>query len=305
MIKSVFRKLYAWVESFMSMLPNIIVAGIVVLLFLGLSKLAAHLVSRAMAKFDVHDSARGLVLAFVRFTVVMAGVVVALGVMHLDRALASILAGAGIVGLALGFAFQDLAANLISGVGLAVHKRLPFQINDIIDTNDVLGIVTAINLRTTMIQTFDGKTVILPNKAIFQNQLTNYSYTGRLRVEIECGVSYGEDLSRVTQVATKALEDLGLRDKSLQVFVYFEGYGDSAIKFRAMFWIRYQKHADFLRARHEAVLAIKSAFNDAGITIPFPIRTLDFGIKGGERLASVLDETRSRPRRANRPSHQL
>jgi small conductance mechanosensitive channel len=68
---------------------------------------------------------------------------------------------------------------------------------------------------------------------------------------------------------------------------YYEEFGDSSINFIAQFWIAYGKEADFLRARSEAVLRIKKAYDTNGITIPFPIRTLDFGIKGGKTLAEM------------------
>ena len=291
LIKPVLKKLQAWGEGLISMLPNVIVAGLVLVFFWFVAKGVSKVASRAMHKMHVHDAARSLILTFIRIAVMFAGTMVALGVLNLDRALASILAGAGIVGLALGFAFQDLAANLISGIGLAIHKRLPFQINDVIETNDILGTVSDINLRTTMIQTFDGKTVILPNKQIYQEKLTNYTFNGRLRIDLPCGVSYGDDLERVTKVAKEALEAVEERDTSRDVSVYFEGFGDSSINFTAMVWIKYRRHTDFLLARHRAVLALKAAFDEADITIPFPIRTLDFGIKGGERLAQVIEGT--------------
>lgn len=291
LIKPVLKKLQSWGHGLVEMLPNLAVALVVLFLFWIISRGVSKVAGRALHKMHVHDAARSLILAAIRVAVLLVGAVIALGVLNLDKALASILAGAGIVGLALGFAFQDLAANLISGVGLAIHRRLPFQINDIIETNEVLGRVSDINLRTTMIETFDGKTVILPNKEIYQEKLTNYTFNGSIRVDIKCGVSYGDDLARVTEVAREAIESIGERDSTRDVSVYFEGFGDSSINFNAMMWIRYRNHADFLSARHQVVLALKSAFDEADITIPFPIRTLDFGIKGGERLAEVVKET--------------
>ncbi len=291
LIKPVLKKLQAWGEGLISMLPNVIVAGLVLVFFWFVAKGVSKVASRAMHKMHVHDAARSLILAFIRIAVMFAGTMVALGVLNLDRALASILAGAGIVGLALGFAFQDLAANLISGVGLAIHKRLPFQINDVIETNEVLGTVRDINLRTTMIETFDGKTVILPNKQIYQEKLTNYTLNGRIRLDLKCGVSYGDDLAKVTDVAKGAMEAVEGRDSTRDVKVFFEGFGDSSINFTAMVWLKYGNHADYLTVQHNAILALKSAFDEANVTIPFPIRTLDFGIKGGERLAEVVQGT--------------
>jgi small conductance mechanosensitive channel len=299
--EEVLGKLESWANTFAEMLPNVLVAILVVLLFWAVARLAATTSDRALKQLHTHKAARGLISRFIQIGVLLGGIVLALGVMNLDKALASILAGAGIVGLALGFAFQDLAGNLISGIGLAVHQAWPFKIGDIIETNDVFGTVEEIHLRTTIIRTLDDKMVIVPNKQIYQNQLTNYSASGTRRVDVECGISYGDDLEKVKRVVHEALDGLERRDTNKDVQVFFSGYGDSSINFVGRFWVEYVKHTDYLGARSDAVVAIKQAFDSHDIVIPFPIRTLDFGIRGGEPLSEALpalalrDDSRPRP----------
>jgi small conductance mechanosensitive channel len=283
--QQVVAKLSSWAESFGEMLPNIIVALLVIGLFWLVSRAACSASDRALRRLDTHQAARDLVSRIVRVAVLLIGVVVALGVMNLDKALASILAGAGIAGLALGFAFQELAGNLISGIGLAIHQKWPFKIGDIVETNDVFGVVEKIFLRTSIIRTLDGKTAIIPNKQIYQNKVINYTAAGSRRVEVECGVSYGDDLEKVERVVRGALDGI---EESRDVQVFFTGYGSSSINLVGRFWIDYQEQADFLEARSKAVVAIKQAFDASDIVIPFPIRTLDFGIRGGRPLAEAL-----------------
>ncbi len=281
-------KLQSWVEAFVEMLPNLIVAILVLATFWFISRLAYKGICRALDRVQTNAAARDLMARIISVAIILLGVVVALGVLNLDKALASILAGVGVVGLALGFAFQDLASNLISGVGLAVNQRWPFKIGDLVETNDVFGVVKKIQLRTSTIETPDGKIVILPNKQIYQSKVINHSATGRRRVDVECGISYGDDLEKVTSVVQKAIEDLGGRDQSRDVQFFFSGFGDSSINFVVRFWIAYEQHTDFLRAQSDGILALKKALDDNDIMIPFPIRTLDFGIRGGEKLADVL-----------------
>jgi small conductance mechanosensitive channel len=283
--QQVVAKLSSWAESFGEMLTNIIVALLVIGLFWLVSRAACSASDRALRRLDTHQAARDLVSRIVRVAVLLIGVVVALGVMNLDKALASILAGAGIAGLALGFAFQELAGNLISGIGLAIHQKWPFKIGDIVETNDVFGVVEKIFLRTSIIRTLDGKTAIIPNKQIYQNKVINYTAAGSRRVEVECGVSYGDDLEKVERVVRGALDGI---QASRDVQVFFTGYGSSSINLVGRFWIDYQEQADFLEARSKAVVAIKQAFDASDIVIPFPIRTLDFGIRGGRPLAEAL-----------------
>ena len=288
LLETLVGKLQSWVEAFIEMLPNLVVAILVLVTFWFISRLVHKGICRALDRVQTNTAARDLMARIISVAIVLLGVVVALGVLNLDKALASILAGAGVVGLALGFAFQDLASNLISGVGLAVNQRWPFKIGDLVETNDVFGIVKKIQLRTSTIETLDGKIVILPNKQIYQSKVVNHSATGRRRVDVECGISYGDDLEKVTSVVQKAMEDLDGRDESRDVQFFFSGFGDSSINFVVRFWIEYEQQTDFLRAQSDGVLALKKALDENDIMIPFPIRTLDFGIRGGENLAEVL-----------------
>ena len=286
----VLGKLSRWSDSVAEMLPNFIVAILVLVVFWLAARLACSASDRALKRFNTHQAARDLIARITQIGVLLAGVVVALGVMNLDKALASILAGAGIVGLALGFAFQDLAGNLISGVGLAIHQRWPFKIGDVVETNDVFGVVEKIHLRTSIIRMLDGKMAIIPNKGIYQSKVINYSASGTRRIDVECGVSYGEDLDEVHRVVAETLDGIESRDPSRDVEVFFKGFGNSSINVVGRFWVDYARNRDFLDAQSRAVVAVKKAFDANDIVIPFPIRTLDFGIRGGKSLADSFPE---------------
>ena len=280
------QELVEWRDAAIASLPNLVVAIVAVVAFYFLSKLVRRLTTRAMAKTHANEAARSLVVAFASSATIILGVIVALWAMHLDGAVASILAGAGVVGLAIGFAFQDLASNLISGMGLALTQQKPFRVGDIIETNGEWAKVTAIHFRTTELETFEGTRVILPNKSVFQEKVINYS-TGTRRVSIDCGVSYGDDLERVREVLIEALEKLSMRDANKPVQILFDAFGDSSVNFKARYWVDTDAH-DFLEAKSEGVLAIKKTLDANDFMIPFPIRTLDFGIRGGVKLAEAL-----------------
>jgi small conductance mechanosensitive channel len=274
------------------MLPNLVVALLVLVLFWLVSLVLARMTRRGLARMSVRPSIQGLTATTLRVAILFSGLMIALGVLNLDKALTSILAGAGIVGLALGFAFQDLAANFISGIGLSVHRTHPFKVGDLIETNQVFGTVHTINLRTTELRTLDGKQITIPNKHIYQDRLTNHSLSGERRVELRCGISYGEDLDEVKQVALEAIRSVERRARDREVELYFEGFGDSSIDFVVWLWAPFHRQTDYLSAMSEAVMCLKKAFDENDITIPFPIRTLDFGIKGGETFTEAMDRTR-------------
>ena len=118
--------------------------------------------------------------------------------------------------------------------------------------------------------------------------MINFSTTGKRRIDLGVGVSYGDDLDKARQLALEAVEAIPDRDPEGEVELFYQEFGSSSIDFVVRFWIDFQRQSQYLKARSEAVMAIKKAFDAHGITIPFPIRTLDFGIVGGERLADTL-----------------
>ncbi|MFW5875349.1 MAG: mechanosensitive ion channel family protein [Myxococcota bacterium] len=281
-------KLDGWIDGLITMLPNLVVALVLLIVSFGVAKLGRYATCQILRRLRVSESATNLVGRVVQIGVVIVGLAIALSVLELDKAVTSLLAGVGIVGLALGFAFQDLASNFISGVALSLRSRYPFKIGDLVETNEVLGIAERVYLRNTVIRTLDGHAVVIPNRNIFENKLLNYSGDPYRRVDIPCGISYGEDLREVKRIVTEAVTAIDGRIEERDVEFFWTGYGDSSIDFEVRFWIPFQKQTDFLAARSEAVMRIKEAFNDNGITIPFPIRTLDFGIKGGEKLDEMF-----------------
>ncbi len=150
-----------------------------------------------------------------------------------------------------------------------------------------MGKVSRTNLRATIVQTFQGQEVYIPNKDVLQSNITNYSILGHRRIDLIVGVSYGDDLSKVESLVLETIHSMdGVIRKEDTVFDYTE-FGSSSINFNIRFWIEYPDQPGFLSMRNAAIKNIKNAFDQHEITIPFPIRTLDFGIKGGEKLSQM------------------
>lgn len=284
-LEHVVGKLETWAETLTGMIPNFVVAILVMCLFWGLSVFLAWSAKRVFARVSANQALNNLVGTVVRWLTLTAGMFIALGLLQLDKTLTSLLAGAGVIGLALGFAFQNVAANLLSGVLLSVRK--PFGVGDVIRSNEFYGTVMDINLRTTDLRTPDGRFVLIPNKEVFENVIENYTWDGKRRVELVVGISYGDDLERAQRLTKEAVEAIEERDTARQVEVLYQEFGSSSINFQVRFWIDFRAPVDELRATSRAVIAIKQAFDDNDITIPFPIRTLDFGIKGGATLSEM------------------
>jgi small conductance mechanosensitive channel len=275
-------KLEGWLTAAVKLLPNLGVAILVVLAFYLIAKLGRGLVRKVDSKFAGNAAIMKLLANIVFIVILMVGMFAALSVLQLDKAVTSILAGAGIIGLAIGLAFQETASNFLAGIIMAVRK--PLRLDDMIRSNDIFGQVTELNMRTTTVRTFQGQDVIIPNRLVLYNPITNYSRSGVRRLDLAVGVSYGDDLEKVKQVTIDALQSVERLDKSKDIKIWFEGFGDSSINFTAALWMNEIEQPHYRTFKSDAVMAIKQAFDDNDIMIPFPIRTLDFGIKGGEKL---------------------
>lgn len=286
MIEALTSKLEIWMKSLAAGLPNFFLALLVFIGFWFAGKLSRRASREVLQRLTNNDSLSRLLSGIIHVLVVCFGFFISLGIMELDKTVTSLLAGAGVVGLAIGFAFQEIASNFIAGILIAFRR--PFRVHDIVRVNDYEGKITDIDLRTTRVSTFDGLEVIVPNKDMFTNAVTNLTATPQRRVDLEVGVSYGENLRDVRDLVLKCLEAVSDRYEKKNPEVFFQSFGDSSINFVARVWINQSDPISFHTAKNEMVILIKEAFDQNDIMIPFPIRTLDFGIKGGEKLSEVL-----------------
>lgn len=284
--KQLLAKLQGWLNATIEMLPNLLLAIVILVVFGLLGKLIRKMVNRLLHKTTDNKTIIDLLETIAGVIIVGIGVFVALGVLQLQGTVTSLLAGAGIIGLAIGFAFQDIAANFISGILLSI--RHPFGKGDIIESNDFYGTVQKINLRNTLIKTPQGQRVYIPNKVVYENPFINYTANYKRRIDISCGVSYGDDLEKAKELAIEAVESLDNYDSGKDVEFFYDEFGGSSINFKIRFWVNFRKNPDFWQARSDAIIAITKKFDENDIMIPFPIRTLDFGIRGGEKLSSML-----------------
>ncbi len=282
------EKLTGWYEDTVLFLPNFIVALLLLVLVIIVSKLIKQLSHKVISQFTINIPITVFITSVIHYLFLMVGFVLVLGVLQLDKAVTSILAGAGVAGLAIGLAFQNPIKNTVSGFIMSYREF--YRIGDWVETNGYYGFIEKIGIRVSHLRLTTGELVVLPNDAIVATAFKNVSIAGRRAVVLKVGISYGEDLEKVEEVVRQAITERVEHIKSEIPEVYFEEFGNSSINFMLRFWIDKVDEKRFLHIRGEAVKAIKKAFNENDITIPFPIRTLDFGIKGGEKLSEVLDQ---------------
>lgn len=265
--------LNGWYVSTIAALPSLVVALITLIFFLILAKYIRKLSHKILQRVSLAVSANHLISNVIYIFVIVIGIMVALSFLSLDGTVNKLLAGAGIIGLGISFAFQDIIANIFSGAIIAVKNLV--KIGDLIETNDVFGRVERIGLRTVEMNNLDGQLVIIPSRLVLQNIIKHYSANGKRRVVIEVGISYSENLPFVKEVVLNAISMVDGLLKDDPVEFYYTKFDDSSINFITRFWIKSSTQPKYLEAVSNSIMNIKAAFDENGITIPFPIRTLD------------------------------
>ncbi|MCX2574088.1 mechanosensitive ion channel family protein [Pedobacter sandarakinus] len=278
-------KLTLWLKELIRLLPNIALAALILVFGFFIAKYIRTFILKIIRRIIHNETLDNLFSSIIYIFLLGVVIFIALSVLQLDKAVTSILAGAGILGLALAFAFQDIAANFMSGIFLSIRK--PVNLGDVVKIKDYMGTIEEINLRDTVIKTYQGQLVIIPNKDVFQNPIENYTLLGKRRVDLTVGISYGEDLENVKAITLAAVQGIPGLVEEESITMFYTEFADSSINYVIRLWINLSEKVNFLEVRSEAIIQIKKAYDEHNIMIPFPIRTMDFGIKGGVCLSDA------------------
>ena len=265
-------KMSDWFDLLILNLPNFLIALIVFILAYWLSRNLQGWSNKYLKKIIKQPSIRGLISNIASVLTIILGLFLALSILNLDGTLKSLLAGAGVAGLAISLALQGTLSNSFSGLFIAIKDEI--NVGDWIETNGFSGKVIEIDLRNTKIKESDNNIVVLPNKLILDNPFKNYGLTSRIRTSITCGIGYESDLSLVKKVAIQTIEDIYKPDNGEQIEFYYTEFGSSSIDFLLRFWVDAKENLTALEVKSEAIIKLKDAFNRNDIDIPFPIRTI-------------------------------
>lgn len=180
-----------------------------------------------------------------------------------------LLGAAGILTVAIGFAAQTSASNLISGIFLIIER--PFTVGDDVSIGEIRGEVMSIDLLSTKIRTFNNLMVRVPNETMVKSSITNHSFFPIRRVDFLIGVSYSADLKQVEEILRKVATDHPMCMMEPEPVFRFVGFGDSSMNLEFQVWTTIK---NIVPMRNDLFREIKSTFDKEGIEIPFPTRTL-------------------------------
>ncbi len=269
---------FAGIEADLVFIGKVIKALLIIIIGYVFSR-AASTVTERLVKKEMNPHL-GKVSRNVVFYVLMGvAVITALGVFI---EVTTILAAAGIAGIAIGMAAQRSVSNIISGLFLLADQ--PFQIGDAVDIGGDAGVVLDISLFSTRLRTFDNKYLRIPNDSVANAKITNLTYYEIRRLDLPVGVAYKEDVAKALEVITKVVTGHSkvLVEPEPQILV--TGFGDSAIDMEVRAWVQ---RVELFTARTELIRDIKKVLDQEGIEIPFPHRTIYFGAGEIEQLKGM------------------
>ncbi|HSS65525.1 MAG TPA: mechanosensitive ion channel family protein [Gammaproteobacteria bacterium] len=255
-------------------------------LFIGvgmiLARVAATLAQRAAgAHLDIQGAM--LVRRFAYYLVL--GLFLVSALHELGFSLGVLLGAAGVLSVALGFASQTSASNLISGLFLLGER--PFAVGDVIQIGTTTGEVMSIDLLSVKLRTFDNRFVRIPNESMIKSEVTTLTRFPIRRYDVQVGIAYKEDITRAREVLMQVADKNPLCLEEPRPLFIFLGFGDSALNFQFSVWASQE---NFLEVRNSIQEEIKLAFDEAGIEIPFPHRTLYTGSATEPFPVRVVDD---------------
>lgn len=243
---------------------RLISAIVIMAVGLFLSRRADGLVAR-LRQLDITQ--RTLFTKIAKYGVLTIAVAAALSQLGFD--LKVILGAAGILTVAIGFAAQTSASNLISGLFLMVEK--PFVVGDVIEVAGTKGEVMAIDLLSCKIRLFSNLMVRIPNETMVKSSITNQSYFPIRRFDISVGVGYNSNIREVRDLMMAAANAHPLCLNEPEPAFSFESFGDSSMNVLFQAWTMKDS---VVRVQTDLFIEIKESFDKAGIEIPYPTRTL-------------------------------
>ncbi len=265
------QELQELLTKIIDFVPHLITALVVFAISLFVSNLTAKWVLRKSKTRVKNIETSKLLSTITRWTILVLGIVIALEQVNFN--VTGFVAGLGVAGFTIGFALQDIAKNFVSGILLVI--RQPFQVGDAVELSGFEGTVTDITLRDTVVQTWDGEVVILPNMSVYSKPIKNFSGLKNRRRIIQIGVGYEVDLEKAQNTILESVKSVEGVLPEPHPMVLAKEFGASEIVLLVYFWID-QTQNSILKIPSDVILAIRDATKRESINIPYPIQTVHF-----------------------------
>ena len=272
-LQTAWQQLMSMVKSAIALLPNLLIAIIVFIIFWFIAKFSRRLIKN----FTRRKQSRNLGLVLARLSqglIILLGTFIALAIVIPSFKPGDLVQLLGVSGVAVGFAFRDILQNFLAGILILITE--PFTINDQIVFKEFEGTVENIQTRATTIRTYDGSRIVIPNAELFTNSVKVNTAFEKRRLQYDIGIGYGDSIEEAKQIILEVLRDTpeALQEPAPEALVV--DLAASTINIRARWWITPPRRADALDAQDKILTAINNKMLAAGIDLPFPTQQILF-----------------------------
>ena len=272
-LQTAWQQLMQMVRGTIELLPNIIVAIIVFIIFWFVAKFSRRLIKNLTR----HKQSRNLGLVLARLSqgfIILAGAFIALAIVIPSFKPGDLVQLLGVSGVAVGFAFRDILQNFLAGILILITE--PFVIGDQIVFKEFEGTVENIQTRATTIRTYDGTRIVIPNAELFTNSVQVNTAFEKRRLQYDIGIGYGDDIAEAKRIILEVLRNdpEAISDPPPEALVV--DLAASTINIRARWWVDPPRRAEILDSQDQVLTELCNKLVAGGIDLPFPTQQILF-----------------------------
>ncbi len=217
-------------------------------------------------QWDLPPNSKELLVKVSNIGIIVFFALIGLNILGLDLTKFAFLTGA--IGIGIGFGLKNIISNLVSGLILLLDKTI--QKGSIVELDDISGTISNIGVRNTIVRSFDGKEILIPNEKFISDKVTNWTLSNmQIRLKVKIGVSYESDPVEVKEILQETLNNNRFVAKSPEARAYLDHFGDSSIDFVVFFWVR-DVSMEYHQPKESVLMDIWQALKEHNINIPFP-----------------------------------
>ncbi|MET4106177.1 mechanosensitive ion channel family protein [Hymenobacter sp. UYP22] len=270
MIQDLHRVLATYWQQFLYILPKLLVALVLLVVAVFVANRVSALLGGRLRRRSADPLLADFLASIGKWVLVGLGLMLALNILGFSGIVGSLVGAAGVSAFIVGFAFKDIAENFLAGVILAFNR--PFHINDTVEIKGLIGHVEALNLRITLIRTFDGKHIYLPNSLVLKEPLINYTRDGNLRQDFQVSVDLGENATPdvATGVILNYLRTVAeVQQTPRAPYVNLEKATATTADLRVYFWADSEDYRrGVLQLKSHLMQEVKQELLGAGLGVP-------------------------------------
>jgi small-conductance mechanosensitive channel len=260
------EKIDTWLDGFVRILPNVLIA---VGLFIAIFYIARWVGTFVRTQLKKRNRSNfGEVLgSFTKWILIIFGFAICITIIAPSLSFGDLIGGLGVSSVAIGFAFQDILQNWLAGI--LILTRQPFRIGDEIEVNGMKGRVDRIETRATVITTYDGIDIVVPNNTIYTNAVKVITAHEFIRSQYDIGLGYDQPYDKAVKIIRETLESIEeiAQDKPIDVLNWDQA--DSWLTIRIRWWTN-SKRGNVVKTFSDVIAKTQHALDDAGIDLPFP-----------------------------------